>query len=65
MDTRLQAALSLAGQAQCPPALETGIGVQGLPSPSKEVRPLGDGWRVLTEADGWKPCPIGIYIGGR
>lgn len=68
MDTRLKAALSLAlpqGQAQCPPVPEPGPGVRGSSSSSREAVPLPDGWRFLTEADGWRPCPIGIYIGGR
>lgn len=68
MDARLKAAISLAplqGQAQCPPALEPSPGVRGTSSSSREAVPLGDGWRLLTEADGWRPCPIGIYIGGR
>ncbi|KAN0138473.1 Las1-like domain containing protein [Lactarius tabidus] len=67
MDTRLKAALSLAsphGQAQCPPATEPSPGVRGTPS-NKEVVPLREGWRLLTEADGWRLCPIGIYIGAR
>jgi ribosomal biogenesis protein LAS1 len=68
MDTRLQATLSLVppqGQVQCPPGTEPRPGVRGSSSSSREAVPLREGWRLLTEADGWKPCPIGIYIGGR
>jgi len=31
---------------------------------SDGVRPL-KGWRLLTVEDGWKPCPIGVFVGGR
>lgn len=73
MDARLQAALSLAApggrqpqeQVQLPLAPEHGgPGGRGSSS-SREVGPLREGWRLLTDADGWRPCPIGIYIGGR
>ncbi|KAH9176993.1 Las1-like-domain-containing protein [Lactarius sanguifluus] len=73
MDARLQAALSLADaperqpqeQIQCSPAPEPGPGGRGSSSSNKEIVPLRNGWRLLTETDGWRPCPIGIYIGGR
>lgn len=25
--------------------------------------PLPSGWRLLNPASGWKPCPIGVYVG--
>ena len=75
MDARLQAVTSLADvpgrqpqeqvQVQCPPAPEPGPGGRVSPSSSKEVGPLRNGWHLLTETDGWRPCPIGIYTGGR
>ncbi|KAI9445484.1 Las1-domain-containing protein [Lactarius indigo] len=71
MDARLQAALSLDAPerqpqepVQCLPTPEPGPGGQG-PFSNKAVVPLRNGWRLLTETDGWRPCPIGIYIGGR
>ncbi|KAH9043781.1 Las1-domain-containing protein [Lactarius pseudohatsudake] len=73
MDARLRAALSLTDaperqpqeQIQCSPAPEPGPRGRGSSASSREIVPLRDGWRLLTEADGWRPCPIGIYIGGR
>ena len=69
MDTRLQAVLSLAvpqERVRCSPALEPGRPEgRGYSSLTKETSPLSDGWRLLSETDGWRPCPIGIYIGGR
>ncbi|KAH9005961.1 Las1-domain-containing protein [Lactarius hatsudake] len=70
MDARLQAARSLVDaperqpqeQIQCSPAPEPGPGGRGSSSSSMSLR---NGWRLLTETDGWRPCPIGIYIGGR
>ncbi|KAH9060829.1 Las1-domain-containing protein [Lactarius vividus] len=70
MDARLQAVLSLVDapecqpqeQIQCSPAPEPG----GRGSSSnKEIVPVRNGWRLLTETDGWRPCPIGICIGRR
>ncbi|KAH8992057.1 Las1-domain-containing protein [Lactarius akahatsu] len=73
MDARLRAAFSLADaperqpqeQIQCSPAPEPGPGGRGSSASNKEIVPLRDGWRLLTETDGWRPCPIGIYIEGR
>ena len=68
MDARLQAALSLVvpqEQGQCTPAPEPGPGGRGSSSLSKDAVPLHNGWRLLAEKDGWRPCPVGIYIGSK
>ncbi|KAH9046478.1 Las1-domain-containing protein [Lactarius hengduanensis] len=62
MDARLQAALSLTDAPERQPQEQI---QRGSSASSKEIVPLRDGWRLLTETDGWRPCPIGIYIGGR
>ncbi|KAH9075771.1 Las1-like-domain-containing protein [Lactarius deliciosus] len=63
MDARLQAALSLADAPELP-ATRTNSGDEDPPLRAKEIVSLRNGWRLLTETDGWRPCPIGIYIGG-
>ncbi|KAF8167817.1 Las1-like-domain-containing protein [Crassisporium funariophilum] len=47
----LQASKSLAAESP-----------KSVSNPNIETRGVSiPGWRVLTEANGWKPCPIGIY----
>jgi hypothetical protein len=29
-----------------------------------ESKDLPDGWHLLSERGGWRPCPIGVYVGG-
>lgn len=58
MEARQKAALSLstsAGHIQSPVQnLEQGFLKNDLPN----------GWRRLSELGGWRPCPIGVYVGG-
>jgi ribosomal biogenesis protein LAS1 len=28
-----------------------------------QKKSLPNGWRLLSEQEGWRPCPIGVYIG--
>ena len=35
---------------------------------SQALKPMSDGelvqgWRLLDERTGWRPCPIGVYVG--
>jgi len=63
METRVKAALSLS------------ISTSDIPSPSQdtlaeeqvsagEKRNIPNGWRLLSELGGWRPCPIGVFLGG-
>ena len=56
MDTRLNALLAL--------SITANEG-EGSPAPSTdpmEMIELPPGWRKLTERDGWRPVPMGIYV---
>jgi ribosomal biogenesis protein LAS1 len=63
METRVKAALSLS------------MSTSDIQSPSQdtlaeeqvsasEKRNLPNGWRLLSEIGGWRPCPIGVFLGG-
>jgi len=28
-----------------------------------QEKSLPNGWRLLSEQGGWRPCPIGVYVG--
>ncbi|KAI0651506.1 Las1-domain-containing protein [Trametes meyenii] len=59
MDGRLRTLLAFSGDTQDPEDAEMGDST----SPSGEVLQLPPGWRKLTERDGWRPAPIGVYVG--
>lgn len=57
MDTRLNALLALSNSAD--------EAKEGSPAPSTtptETIQLPPGWRKLTERDGWRPVPMGVYV---
>ncbi|KAM5532761.1 hypothetical protein V8D89_013558 [Ganoderma adspersum] len=56
MDTRLNALLALSNSAD---EVEEGSTPSTTPAETIEL-PLG--WRKLTERDGWRPVPMGMYI---
>jgi hypothetical protein len=62
MEARVEAARALSAstsniqlRAECPLAEE--------PRSSDESKNMPDGWRLLSERDGWRTCPIGVYVG--
>ncbi|KAI0271574.1 Las1-like-domain-containing protein [Gloeopeniophorella convolvens] len=65
MDARLKALLALpASRSDNAPHAQDGSTERGASSAaSQEDEVLPPGWRLLSEADGWQPCPIGVYIG--
>ena len=57
MDTRLNTLLALSAT--------TDEDKESSPAPSTEPAEsiqLPPGWRKLTERDGWRPAPIGVFI---
>ena len=57
MDTRLNALLDLSNAGD--------EAKEGSPAPSAEPMEtieLPPGWRKLTERDGWRPVPMGVYV---
>jgi len=62
MESRVKAALAL---SRHPPSTMTGGNnssgtPEGRPSAQSEEENLPNGWRRLSESDGWRPCPIGV-----
>jgi len=60
MEARVKAARSLSASAsnirETPLSEERGS--------LSENKNLPDGWRLLSERGGWRPCPIGLYVVG-
>lgn len=60
MDTRLSALLALQ-HADAADTLDTASTTSDARVPA-EILQLPPGWRKLSERDGWRPAPIGVYV---
>jgi len=64
MEARVKAARSLSASTtnNIQPRSEAPLSEER--GPLDESKNLPDGWRLLSERGGWRPCPIGVYVGG-
>ncbi|KAI0374539.1 Las1-domain-containing protein [Pilatotrama ljubarskyi] len=61
MDSRLHTLLAL---SSAPQSMEEDDDMGESGSPSETLPQLPVGWRKLSSRDGWRPAPIGVYVGG-
>ncbi|KAA1468458.1 Las1-domain-containing protein [Dentipellis sp. KUC8613] len=61
MDERLKVLLSLPSDEDASGTATPAVEETASAESAKSAEALPPGWRLLTDSDGWKPCPIGVF----